>query len=109
VTWAEQATRARPEQGERVHQERWCAAHAGMDARAAAGTEWALASADEHRSRRPEHAHSSERRGNGSTDVERAQEARRAATTRGRSISSSGGARALGDWQAAQEEWLRRR
>jgi hypothetical protein len=31
-----------------------------------------------------------------------------AAAARGRSRSSSGGARALGDWQAAQEEWMRR-
>jgi hypothetical protein len=34
--------------------------------------------------------------------------ARRTAAARGRSRSSSGGARALGDWQAAQEEWMRR-
>jgi hypothetical protein len=34
--------------------------------------------------------------------------AQRATSARGRSRSNSGGARALGNWQVAQEEWMRR-
>jgi hypothetical protein len=55
-----------------VNAERWRAARAGGGARAAAGTEWARASAGERvrkpgerRSRRPEHAHDGERCGDG--------------------------------------------